>query len=134
MPEGFPKGFAERAVLQMRAGALRVGARGQPACLWSMPNGYMSPGLIHFELDCAREFALEHPEGWWFVVDIRRVRFINPINPFLLRRILRLPNILGYVSISPRWIRILAWLGRFIFRPTHLVKAEEEALSITREL
>jgi hypothetical protein len=58
------------------------------------------------------------------------VRLINPINPFLLRRLVRLPSLRGYISISPRWIRALAWLGRVIFRPTHLVVTEEEALGI----
>jgi hypothetical protein len=127
----FPTGFSQRAVFKRRLGALCVGSRAEPACLWSKPSGYISPSLIRRELDCAREFAGEHAEGWWFVVDTRKVRAINPINPFMLRRILRLPHLLGYVSISPRWIRILALLGRIIFRPTHLVTTEQEALSIS---
>ncbi len=131
--ERFPDGFSERAAFERRRGALYVGSRDRPACLWSKPSGYISSGLIRSELACAGEFAKEHPEGWWFVVDTRKVGMINPINPFLLRRLLRVPHLLGYISISPRWIRLLAWFGRIIFRPTHLVTTEEEALSISAE-
>jgi hypothetical protein len=125
-----PIGFAPLAVFDKRLGALRIASRAEPACLWSNPRGYISPSLVHSEFACADEFARKHPEGWVFVVDTRAVRVINPINPFLLRRILRLPSLLAYISISPRWIRMLAWLGQFIFRPTHLVGTEAEALSI----
>jgi hypothetical protein len=126
----FPAGFSRRADFTKRLGALHVGSRPMPACLWTKPSGYISPGLLHREFACAHAFAAEHPEGWWFVVDTRDVRMINPVNPFLLRRLLHLPGLLGYISISPRWIRLLAWLGRVIFRPTHLVASEAEALEI----
>jgi hypothetical protein len=129
----FPAGFSPHTLLAKRLGAIHVGSRPQPACLWSKPTGYISPGLLRREFACAEQFARQHPEGWVFVVDTRAVRAINPINPFLLRRLLRLPNLLEYISISPRWIRLLAWIGAIIFRPTHLVGTEEEALDILAE-
>ncbi len=58
---------------------------------------------------------------------------INPINPFLLRRMRGLPNIRLYISIAPPWIRALAWIGQVIFRPTHLVASEQEALAVLAE-
>jgi hypothetical protein len=125
-----PAGLEDRALFTSRFGALEVCSRERPACLWSLPSGYIGPRLLRSELACANDFAEAHPEGWWFVVDTRKVRMINPTNPILLRRLLRLPHLMGYVSISPRWIRVLAWFGRIIFRPTHLVTTEDEAMSI----
>jgi hypothetical protein len=126
-------GVVPHDVLATRLGSIRVGAQLRPACLWSKPAGYIGPTLLRRELACAQRFAEEHPEGWSFVVDTRAVRAINPINPLLLRRMLRSPGLRHYVAITPRWIRVLAWIGSSIFRPTHLVSSEQEALAILAE-
>lgn len=127
-----PAGFELHELLEGRLGTIRVGSRPQPACLWSQPSGYIGPRLLRKELACASGFAARHPEGWHFVVDTRRVRLINPVNPLLLRRLIRLPHLRGYISISPPWIRLLARIGQVLFRPTHLVGVDEEALAILR--
>ena len=129
-PSSFPAGFAQHALFKKRFGTLYLGSRSEPACLWTRAVGYISPGLLRQELACAEEFAKRHPGGWHFVVDTRGVRLINPINPFWPRRMIRLPGLLSYVAIAPRWIRVLAWIGRPIFRPTHLVRTEAEGLAI----
>jgi hypothetical protein len=95
-------------------------------------SGYIGPRLLRRELAAAGEFGKGHSEGWSYIVDTRRVRAVNPINPFLLRRILRLPNVSRYVVIAPRWIRALARLGAVIVRPTELVGTPAEAFAATR--
>jgi hypothetical protein len=134
MQASFPAGFSAHAVFRGRLGAIHIGSRPRPPCLWNKPNGYIGPSLLRREHACAEEFARQHPEGWVFVVDTSSVRLINPINPLFTRRLLRLPNIRAYIAIAPRWIRVLAWIGRPIFRPTHLVRTEAEALDIVADL
>jgi hypothetical protein len=129
----FPSGFEPLTVLDAKLGAIHVGARHEAPCLWSKPTGYISPKLLRREFACASEFAAHHPEGWNFVVDTRGVKLMNPINALFLRRLLGLPDRGHYIAIAPKWLKVLAWIGQPIFRPTHLVTTEDEALAILDE-
>lgn len=64
------------------------------------PQGYVGRAMLLRGLREATSFGLDQPGGWWHVTDTSDVRLANPVNPFLLRRIRRLPNIRGYVVVA----------------------------------
>jgi len=84
------------------------------------PKGYISRSLLRRGLEHTRAFADAHPDGWWHVTD--GVHFVvpSPLNPFLLRRIRRLPHIRGYVLVQPSWI--LRFVSKVFWR--HLIGAD----------
>lgn len=77
------------------------------------PRGYVGPGLARRDLQWARRYAATRSGPWFYVVDVRAVRFANPLNVRYLRQLPQLARLAGYVVVVPRGpqgllIRLLA--------------------------
>jgi hypothetical protein len=98
--------------------------------LWVDAHGYIGPSLLRDDLAFATRFDAMHEGGWTYVVDIRRVRWANPLNIFYLRKITRLPNLRGYIVVSrSRFVRFLLRLGRWLVR-NEAVGSSRDALKL----
>ena len=125
-----PVGFVLASKLSRRRGSVYIGTRDRPACLWIVPLGYIGPMLLRADVAFAERFGHQHPEGWSYVADTTRVTLVNPLNIVWLRRISRLPHLVQYIVIAPRWIQFLGRLSTGLLRPTALVSTVAEALSL----
>ncbi len=96
--------------------------------LLARPRGYIGRGLLKKDLLDATTFGRDHPNGWWYVTDTTRVRFVNPLNTVSLRKIKRLPNIRGYVVIAPsRFVRFGMRLMHWLLRQDAVLGTEPDA-------
>jgi hypothetical protein len=80
------------------------------------------------DLEWAADFGRRHPAGWTYLVDTGQVRFINPANLLVLRRVKQLPNLTAYIVIIPsRIVRLASGALAPILTPDAVVATIEEA-------
>lgn len=94
-------------VVAGRFGSITFNRLDDPVAILVVARGAISYRMIRRDIDAAAAFAAEHPDGWCYLGDVRRVRFLNPWNIVALRRIGRLPGIRRRVIVVPR---IARWL------------------------
>lgn len=119
--------MGERREIRTRTGTVTIAV--ENSLFLVRPQGYVGRAMLLRGLREATSFGLDQPGGWWHVTDTSGVRLANPVNPFLLRRIRRLPNIRGYVVVAPSkfvWI-LMRVLGRRLIGADVVVRSEDEA-------
>lgn len=90
------------------------------------PSGVINPTLVKIDLKYARDFG-EAALDWDYIVDTSEVKFANPINLFLLRRVKSLPNLSRYVIYSPsKMTQFLVIIGELFMSPDKIIKSKIE--------
>lgn len=125
LPEGFKLVYGP----SWRFGTLRLASREASAAFWVEARGFVIPRLIRVDLEYAGAFGRGHPEGWDYVVDARKVRFVHPWNLTLLARVRGLPHIRSWTVItSPGFSEGLLKCAPSRIRPDYIVHDVREAL------
>jgi hypothetical protein len=94
-------------VVTGRLGSLQLYELRDPVAVVIVARGAISLRMIRREIEFVTTFAAEHPQGWCYLGDVRRVRLLNPLNLVALQRIGRLPGVRSRVIVAPRLAR---WL------------------------
>jgi hypothetical protein len=94
-------------VVSGRLGSITLYELHDPVAVLALAKGAISLTMIRHEIDHVAQFAGEHPDGWCYLADVRRVRLLNPLNLAALQRIGRLPGVTRRVIVVPRLAR---WL------------------------
>ena len=89
--------------------------------------------LLRHSLDTAEAFGEQHPNGWVWITDLRRLIWTSPRSFFYVRRIRRLPNNRGYVVITRLPFRILGRLFGRAFGAQRFVAKPDQALAFAAE-
>ena len=96
-------------------------------------KGIINPHLVKKVLKEAEEFAKDHPKGWRYIVDTSKVRWGNPRNMLLMRKIKKLPNIKEYLVVAPSpIIRFGEGLTKKWLKVNQVFKNEDELMSYLR--
>src|SRR5437764_4168565 len=91
-----------------------------PMAVVAIAHGAISLRMIRREVEVVARFADDHPQGWSYLADVRRVRLLNPVNLVVLQRIGRLPGMRRRVIVAPRlarWLEPIA-IGDLTTSPT----------------
>ena len=127
---GEPYGSARRGL-----GRFRYETTATPRTFIVRVAGIDGPKLLKDSLARADAFGREHPEGWVWVTDTRRLLWTSPRSFFQVRKIRKLPNNRGYVVIARLPFRILGnrfgrlfGAQRFVRRPKHALAFATEQL------
>lgn len=98
------------------------------------PEGIIGIGLLREYLTFAEKSDKDHEGKFNHIVDTSLIKFANPINPLLLRRISKLKHLNLYVVIVPsNVLRILVSLTKWINKPDYIFKSLDSAESFLRE-
>jgi hypothetical protein len=98
-------------VVSGRRGSITLYEVDDPVAVLVIARGAISLRMIRREIELVTAFAAEHPQGWCYLGDVRRVRLLNPLNLIALRRIGRLPGVRRRVIVAPRparWLQPIA--------------------------
>lgn len=68
-------------------------------------GGFVGPAILRDVVARLTEFGTAHPDGWGYIVDVRKVVAPSIRNARYLRQIHDLPNLKRYVVVA-------SWLGR----------------------
>ena len=105
------EGSQSLGVVEGRFGSIALHALTDPVAVLAIAHGAISLQMIRREVTRVAEFADDHPHGWCYLGDVRRVRLLNPANLVALRRIGRLPGVRRRVIVVPpfaRWLEPIA--------------------------
>jgi hypothetical protein len=97
-------------------------------------TGIDGPMLLKDALATAEAFGAEHPEGWVWITDLRRLIWTSPRSFLYVRRIRQLPNNRGYAVIARLPFRLVGRaLGR-AFGAERFVATPDQALAFASEV
>jgi hypothetical protein len=91
-------------------------------------SGIDGPMLLKDSLRRAEAFGEDHPEGWVWITDLRRLIWTSPRSFFYVRRIRKLPGNRGYVVIARLPFRLLGRIGGRLFGAQRFVATPDQAL------
>ena len=109
-------------------GRFRYETTADPRTFIVRVSGIDGPMLLKDSLTSAAVFGAEHPEGWVWITDLRRLIWTSPRSFFYVRRIRKLPGNRGYVVITRQPFRLLGNLFGRLFGAQRFVKTPEKAL------
>jgi hypothetical protein len=91
-------------------------------------SGIDGPLLLKDSLAVAEKFGEEHPEGWVWITDLRRLIWTSPRSFRYVRRIRKLPNNRGYAVIARLPFRLMGRVGGRLFGAQRFVATPDQAL------
>jgi len=109
-------------------GRFRYEATADPTTFIVRVSGIDGPKLLKHSLLEAEAFGAEHPEGWVWITDLRRLIWTSPRSFFYVRRIRKLPNNKGYAVITRQPFRLLGRIFGRAFGAQRFVKTPDQAL------
>lgn len=87
------------------------------------PHGYIGPQLLLKDLEFLTSFDKNSTTPWKYIVDTSKTKFVNPINPFLLRKLRGLSHMQEYVVYVPSpFVRFMIRTSGWINKPDRIVK------------
>jgi hypothetical protein len=92
-------------------------------------TGIDGPMLLKDALVAAEAFGSEHPEGWVWITDLRRLVWSSPRSFLYVRRIRQLPNNRGYAVIARLPFRLVGNAFGRAFGAETFVATPEQALA-----
>jgi hypothetical protein len=92
-------------------------------------TGIDGPMLLKDALVAAEAFGSEHPEGWVWITDLRRLIWTSPRSFLYVRRIRQLPNNRGYAVIARLPFRLAGNILGRTFGAERFVATPEQALA-----
>ena len=92
-------------------------------------TGIDGPLLLKDALTAAEAFGADHPEGWVWITDLRRLIWTSPRSFLYVRRIRKLPNNRGYAVIARLPFRVLGNLLGGAIGAERFVATPEQALA-----
>jgi hypothetical protein len=101
----------------------------QPTTFIVRVSGIDGPKLLRHALAAAETFGEEHPEGWVWITDLRRLIWTSPRSFRYVRRIRKLPNNHGYAVIARRPFRAFGKVFGRAFGAQRFVATPEDALA-----
>ena len=107
-----------------RLGSITLYELADPVAVLAIAAGAISFRMIRAEVELVTEFARAHGDGWCYLADVRRVRFLNPVNLVALRRIERLPGSRRRTIVAPkaaRWLQTIA-IGDLVTSPAEALE------------
>jgi hypothetical protein len=125
--EAWPIGESPIEVVRGRLGQIALYELRDPVGILALAQGVISLPMIRRDIERAAAFGRDHPQGWSYLADIRRVRFLDPRNLLALRRIRSLPGLFHYIVVAPRFTAMLAPLA-----PGEVTTSVDDALDRCR--
>lgn len=110
-------------------GRFRYETTADPTTFIVRVAGIDGPLLLRHSLDTAEAFGEQHPEGWVWITDLRRLIWTSPRSFLYVRRIRKLPNNRGYVVIARLPFRLFGRLFGRAFGAERFVATPEQALA-----
>lgn len=111
------------ANIESRFGFIEIFINQKKNLLYAVPNGYVGPELVKKDLKFLEHFDAACEDNWTYIVDISKVKLVNPINPFLLKRLRQFSKMKEYIVYAPSpIIRIMLNLNRWIIKPDKIIK------------
>ena len=110
-------------------GRFRYETTEEPSTFIVRVAGIDGPKLLRHSLGAAEAFAEEHPEGWVWITDLRRLLWTSPRSFLYVRRIRKLPNNQGYAVIARLPFRAFGKIFGRAFGAQRFVKTPEQALA-----
>ena len=91
-------------------------------------SGQIGPAMMRAILAVAEPYGRNHPAGWDYLVDPRRVTLAHPLNLFWFYKIHRLPHLRRYIALTPttRILRFLAHVAARLTWPDMLLATPED--------
>lgn len=118
--------------IKSRFGHIDVFINKEKTTLYAVPNGYVGPELVKKDLKFLKKFDANCENKWKYIVDISKVKIVNPINPFLLNGLRQFSKMSTYIVYAPSPIvRIMLTLTSWINKPDKIIKQKEQ---LQREL
>jgi hypothetical protein len=109
-------------------GTFRYESVDHPPAFVVRASGWSSPKLFKGSLVEAETFGAAHPEGWWYVADLRHEVGSSPRNIRYVRRVRKLPHNRGYIVVARLPLRIALRPLRLLGGPDTFVRSVEAAL------
>ncbi|HWW52277.1 MAG TPA: hypothetical protein VNY84_00800 [Acidimicrobiales bacterium] len=114
-------------------GRFRYETTAQPSTFIVRVAGIDGPRLLRHSLDTGEAFGEQHPEGWVWITDLRRLIWTSPRSLRYVRRIRRLPNNRGYAVIARLSFRLFGRVFGRVFGAQRFVSTPEQALTFAAE-
>lgn len=96
-----PQGFEPTAELMRRGGRIELLHNIDAATVVAVASGWIGPRLLSDEFIVLRDITATS-DDWRYVVDTTDVRFANPLNVIILRRLASLRGLSTYRVVAPR--------------------------------
>lgn len=96
-----PQGLEPTAELTRRGGRIELHHNTDTATVVAIASGRIGPRLLRDELIALRDITATS-DDWRYVVDTTDVRFANPLNVIMLRRLASLRGLSTYRVVAPR--------------------------------
>jgi len=94
--------------------------------LYAVPNGYIGPELVKKDLDFLTEFDGNCVGRWKYIVDVSKVKIVNPLNPFLLSGLKQFSKLNEYIVYAPSPIvRLMLNLTSWINKPDRVIRKKD---------
>ena len=114
-------------------GRFRYETTAQPSTFIVRAAGIDGPMLLRHSLDTGKAFGEQHPEGWVWITDLRRLIWTSPRSFLYVRRIRGLPNNRGYAVIARLPFRLFGRVFGRVFGAQRFVSTPEQALTFAAE-
>jgi hypothetical protein len=111
-------------VVRGRHGSIQLYELREPVAILAVARGIITLKMIRQDITRVAAFGRDHPEGWSYLVDIRRVRLLDPRNVIELRRIRVIAGIRHYVAVVPGLAALLGFLA-----PAEVTTSVDDALN-----
>ena len=105
----------------------------QPRTFVVRVTGIDGPLLLKDALARAEAFGAEHPDGWVWITDLRRLIWTSPRSFLYVRRIRQLPNNRGYAVIARLPFRLVGGVLGRAFGAQCFVATPDQALAFAAE-
>jgi hypothetical protein len=110
-------------------GRFRYETTEEPTTFIVRAAGFDGPKLLRHSLEAAEQFGEEHPEGWVWITDLRRLIWTSPRSFLYVRRIRKLPNNHGYAVVARLPFRLLGNIFGRLFGAQRFVATPDDALA-----
>jgi hypothetical protein len=114
-------------------GRFRYETTAQPSTFIVRVAGIDGPVLLRHSLDTGAAFGEQHPEGWVWITDLRRLIWTSPRSLLYVRRIRTLPNNRGYAVIARLPFRFFGRVLGRAFGAQRFVSTPEQALNFAAD-
>jgi len=112
--------------IDSRFGYIEIFTNEENNILYAIPNGYVGIELVKKDLEFLKNFDANRTEKWTYIVNVSKVKIINPLNPFLLTELKNLSKMNEYIVYAPAlFVRFMLRLTSWLNKPNRILKDYE---------